>query len=202
VHLLVGLDIHQTEVRLLQLTKIKQQIILKNFTLAALPEGAMVDGIIKQISNVQTAVDAVVAKTVTFGSAVAIGLPGNQVTSKQLKFPREWPLAAIATEIADNLYQYLPDGDKEVWFDFSLLQNQSSDYQEVVFVAAAKNYVQPFLDIAMKAGLLPKVIDVAEHIYSRLSLEVFNLLIQGEFALVAPRFRVAYGLACRSHKTW
>ena len=162
---LIGLDLGDTSVRLVELGGTAQQPVLAHLARETLDKGWMNDGQIEAFDAVAEAVRRVVQHSGTRTRRVALALPASSVITQRLRLPAGLPEAVLESEVASEAQQHLPFAADEACLDFRVLGPAAGACGDVeVLVAAARqDRVQDRQGLAEAAGLEPVVLDVASH---------------------------------------
>ena len=166
----IGLDIGASAIRVAQLSGSRDKPALASFGQIALPQGAVVDGEIRDAGAVSEAVAQLWKRTKLRAKNVVIGIANQRVVVRQVDLPfldeKEFRVA-LPFQAAD----YIPMSVDEAQLDFIVLADYMTDNQEhmmrVLLVAAATEMVESFVDTVTAAGLQPAGIDLAPFAVAR-----------------------------------
>ena len=164
---LVGLDIHADEVRLLQLKRVKNSIKVEKQAVCELPAGVIVDGKIKQMSSVITAIQELVRETQTQGCPAAIALPSQCVISQRIRLASILQDVECEIEISTRLSHYLPGVNDSLCFDFAIQGQLDAEHNDVLLIAARDEQVNSYVDVVNHSGLIVKIVEVDSHALMR-----------------------------------
>ena len=158
---LVGLDIGSRSLKAAEIEETKRGRTLKRFGISEIPPGAIEDG---TISDPEVAAEAIRQLLKAYNikeSNVAISIGGYSVIVKKI---------AVQTmdekQLQDTIHfeaeQYIPFDISDVNLDFQILgENETNPNQMNVFlVAAKKEMVNDYVNLANLAGLSPCIVDV------------------------------------------
>jgi len=158
---LIGLDIGSRTIKLGEVVQKKGRRILKKFGMANLPQGAIVEGRIKEPEVVTEAIKGLVSNLKVGEKSVATSIAGYSVIIKKIVMRKmsDEELQGIIQSAAE---QYVPFDIKEVNIDFHILgdHEQNPNQMNVMLVAAKKEIVNEYVDLIEMANLNPRVIDV------------------------------------------
>jgi type IV pilus assembly protein PilM len=174
---MLGLEISSTEIRLLQLAKVKNQWVVENYAWFPLPTGAILDGKIKQLDIIQAALSSIMERTRTKGYPIAIALPITSVISKRIKLAAYLHPQECEADISTNLHYYLPGTSDELCFDFALTATHEG-YQEVLLVASRYEQLHAYVLLANNVGWKVKIVDVDLYALARASQLAFPSYLQ------------------------
>ena len=157
----IGLDIGSHSIKLVEIDDSKKGLILKNFGMIGLPPDAIVEGSIKEIDIVASALKGLFQNLKVKNRNVATSISGFSVIVKKITVStmEETELEAAIHEEAE---QYIPFDISDVNLDFQILgENETNPNQMNVFlVAAKKEMVNDYVNLANLAGLNPCIVDV------------------------------------------
>ena len=159
----IGLDIGASAVRAAQLTGTTDSPSLTSFGQVALPQGAVVDGEIRDAGVVSEAISQLWKRAKLRTKSAVIGIANQRVVVRQVDLPfleeKEFR-TALPFQAAD----YIPMPVEEAQLDFIVLSDYMTDNQEhmmrVLLVAAATEMVESFVDTVTAAGIQPAGIDL------------------------------------------
>jgi len=146
----IGLDIGSSNIKLIVLEKKQNEMILKKFCHAAIPQGA----------DAATLLDSFVKSEGLAGSCVNVSLAGPAVVMRYISFP-PMTLQQLKSTMQFEAKEYIPFPLEEVILDCSILKEKMQDGKMLVLlVAVKKSVIQERLGLLEKAGLTPRIIDV------------------------------------------
>jgi type IV pilus assembly protein PilM len=170
---LVGLDIGSHSIKLVEIDDSKRGRILKNFGIIGLPPDAIVEGSIKEMEIVSSAIKTLLQNLKVKNKHVATSISGFSVIVKKITVSSKEE-SELETTIQDEAEQYIPFDINEVNLDFDILSGgekpaegeeesekaEESDQMEVMLVAAKKDIIDDYASLLQFAGLTPMVLDV------------------------------------------
>lgn len=159
----VGLDIGASAIRVAHLTGTVAGPSLAAFGQIALPQGAVVDGEIRDAGAVSESIAQLWKRTKLRVKPAVIGIANQRVVVRQVDLPfleeKEFR-TALPFQAAD----YIPMPVDEAQLDFIVLSDYMTESQDhmmrVLLVAAATEMVESFVDAAVAAGIQPAGIDL------------------------------------------
>jgi type IV pilus assembly protein PilM len=169
---LVGLDIGSHSIKLVEIDHGKQGRVLKNFGQIGLPPDAIVEGSIKEMELVSSAITSLFKNLKVKNKNVATSISGYSVIVKKIALGarKESEIEAIIQEEAE---QYIPFDISEVNLDFDTLSagaretgaaeegdQDRAEQMEVMLVAAKKDIINDYDNLLQLSGLSPGVLDV------------------------------------------
>ncbi len=155
---LVGLDIYQDALCLMQVPWRKQQGMTVRH--CPLPPTIFADGKIKDWDGLHAVLAAEVAGLGLKGMTAAIQLPAHLVRMQKRVLPFGLSSLAIESEIHRQLQRDLPGMSEALAIDFNELPQENDDEVAVLFFAARFAYVAQYVACVRKAGLNVKIVDV------------------------------------------
>ncbi len=163
---LVGLDVGSHSIKLVEIDHSKRGPILKSFGVVGLPPDAIVEGSIKEIEVVASAIKNLYKNLKVKNRKVATSISGYSVIVKKIELPTKEGGDFEAT-IQEKAEQYIPFDINDVNLDYDLLTPESEEASadsskptEVMLVAAKKDMVEEYVGLLQLAGLSPMVLDV------------------------------------------
>jgi type IV pilus assembly protein PilM len=165
---LVGLDIGSHSVKLVEIDDSKRGLILKNFGIIGLPHNAIVEGSIKEMEIVSSAIRNLFKHLKIKNKNVATSISGYSVIVKKINVQRR-DESELESTIQDEAEQYIPFDISDVNLDYEVLispeglgaeEIADSDSMDLMLVAAKKDIVEDYVSILQLAGLTPEVLDV------------------------------------------
>ncbi|HDG96866.1 MAG TPA: type IV pilus assembly protein PilM [Desulfobacterales bacterium] len=187
---LVGLDVGSHSVKLVEIDHSKRGSILKSFGVVGLPPNAIVEGSVKEIEVVASAIKNLYKNLKVKNRKVATSISGYSVIVKKIELPPKEG-ADLEPTIQEKAEQYIPFDINDVNLDYDLLTPEaepeegttgSSKPKEVMLVAAKKDMVDEYVGLLQLAGLSPMVLDV----------DAFAL--QNAFEMSSPEQKGCYAL--------
>jgi type IV pilus assembly protein PilM len=170
---LVGLDIGSHSIKLVEIEDTKKGRILKNFGIIGLPQEAIVEGTIKEIGIVSSAIKALYKNLKVKNKNVVTSISGYSVIVKKISIPKK-DEAELETSIQDEAEQYIPFDINDVNLDYEVLtllaasekkgeeESEKGDkgIMDVMLVAAKKDIVEDYVSLLHLTGLSPAILDV------------------------------------------
>ncbi len=160
VHL-IGLDIGSRTIKLCEVLEKKELRTLSKLGMVNLPQGAIVEGRIKQPEVVANAIKAMVKDLKVKEQNVATSIAGYCVMIEKIvvaKMSEE----ELSNSIQYEAEQYIPFDVADVNIDFHILGDHEANPNQmnVMLVAAKKEVINEYIDVLEMADLNPCVIDV------------------------------------------
>lgn len=158
----LGIDISTAAVKVLELTKTGARYRVESYSVAPLPQDAVVD---KSIANVDIIADVVKTAVKQSGSKlrqVAVAVAGSAVMTKVITMPASFSNDELEEQIMVEADQYVPYSLDEVNLDFEVqrVNEQNPEMVDVLLAASRKENVDDRVDAITKAGLKAKIVDV------------------------------------------
>ncbi|MGE5839689.1 MAG: type IV pilus assembly protein PilM [Deltaproteobacteria bacterium] len=193
---LVGLDIGSHAIKLVEIEDTKKGKVLKNFGLIGLPQDAIVEGAIKEMEIVSSAIKTLYKNLKIKNKNVITSISGYSVIVKKISIQRRGETELDAS-IQDEAEQYIPFDINDVNLDYEILtppeeegvekkaEGEKSDkgLMDVMLVAAKKDIVEDYVSLLHLTGLSPAILDVdAFALQNAFELSAEN--ISGCYALV------------------
>lgn len=170
---LVGLDIGSHAIKLVEIDDSKKGMVLKNFGVIGLPPDAIVEGSIKEMEIVASAIKNLYKNLKVKNKNVATSISGYSVIVKKISIGKR-DEAELESTIHDEAEQYIPFDINDVNLDYEILRpeeeagggekgeegKEETELMEVMLVAAKKDIVDDYMSLLHLAGLNPVVLDV------------------------------------------
>jgi len=176
---LVGLDIGSRSVKVAEITETKNGRKLRRFGVADIPPGAIEDGAISDPETVAQVIRQLFKSANIKTTNVALSIGGYSVIIKKINV-QTMPEEQLQETIHFEAEQYIPFDISDVNLDFQLLgevENNPSQ-MSVFLVAAKKEMVNDYINLATLVGLTPCIVDVEA--FALQNIFEANYDIQGE----------------------
>lgn len=193
---LVGLDIGSHAIKLVEIEDTKKGRILKNFGIIGLPQDAIVEGAIKEMEIVSSAIKTLYKNLKIKNKNVVTSISGYSVIVKKISIQKRGE-AELDASIQDEAEQYIPFDINDVNLDYEILSPPGGEgaekkeegdkgdkgLMEVMLVAAKKDIVEDYVSLLHLTGLSPAILDVDAFALQN-SFELSAENISGCYALV------------------
>jgi type IV pilus assembly protein PilM len=193
---LVGLDIGSHAIKLVEIEDTKKGRILKNFGIIGLPQDAIVEGAIKEMEIVSSAIKTLYKNLKIKNKSVVTSISGYSVIVKKISIQRRGE-AELDASIQDEAEQYIPFDINDVNLDYEVLSpplEEGADKKpegdkadkglmDVMLVAAKKDIVEDYVSLLHLTGLSPAILDVDAFALQN-AFELSSESISGCYALV------------------
>jgi type IV pilus assembly protein PilM len=166
---LIGLDIGSHSVKLAEIEDTKKGKFLKNFGVIGLPQDAIVEGAIKEMEIVSSAIKTLYKQLKVKNKNVVTSISGYSVIVKKISMQKRGETELEAT-IQDEAEQYIPFDIHDVNLDYEILSSdddkeekeskQNAGFMDVMLVAAKKDIVEDYMSLLHLTGLNPLILDV------------------------------------------
>ena len=176
---LIGLDIGSRSVKVAEITETKNGRKLRRFGMADIPPGAIEDGAISDTETVAQVIRQLLKSVSIKATNVALSIGGYSVIIKKINV-QTMPEEQLQETIHFEAEQYIPFDISDVNLDFQLLgevENNPSQ-MSVFLVAAKKEMVNDYINLATLVGLTPCIVDVEA--FALQNIFEANYDIQGE----------------------
>jgi type IV pilus assembly protein PilM len=193
---LVGLDIGSHAIKLVEIEDSKKGKILKNFGIIGLPQDAIVEGAIKEMEIVSSAIKTLYKNLKIKNKSVVTSISGYSVIVKKIGIQKRGE-AELDASIQDEAEQYIPFDINDVNLDYEILTPPGEELAEkrgeadkadkalmdVMLVAAKKDIVEDYVSLLHLTGLTPAILDVDAFALQN-AFELSAESISGCYALV------------------
>ena len=167
---LIGLDIGTHSIKLVEIDDSKKGRILKSFGIIGLPQNAIVEGSIKEMEIVSSAIKELYKQLKIKNKNVAASISGYSVIVKKINISRRGE-AELEYTINEEAEQYIPFDISDVNLDYEVLsapedgnsdgdEGEMAGLMDVMLVAAKKDIVDDYVSLLQLSGLNPVVLDV------------------------------------------
>jgi len=192
---LVGLDIGSHAIKLVEIEDSKKGRILKNFGIIGLPQDAIVEGAIKEMEIVSSAIKTLYKNLKIKNKNVVTSISGYSVIVKKISIQKRGE-AELDASIQDEAEQYIPFDINDVNLDYEILTPPGEEAEkkgeadkgdrglmDVMLVAAKKDIVEDYVSLLHLTGLNPAILDVDAFALQN-AFELSSDNISGCYALV------------------
>jgi type IV pilus assembly protein PilM len=195
---LVGLDIGSHSIKLVEIEQGKKGMILKNFGIVGLPKDAIVEGTIKEMEIVASAIKTLFKNLNIKNKNVATSISGFSVIVKKINISKR-DQAELDASIHEEAEQYIPFDISDVNLDYEILKGKETEQSEegaeetvskkpsalmdVMLVAAKKDIIEDYESLIHLAGLNPIIMDVDAFALQN-AFEISTDNITGCYALI------------------
>ena len=172
---LVGLDIGSHSIKLVEIDDSKKGMILKNIGIAGLPQDTIVEGAIKEMEIVSSAIKNLFKNLKIKNKNIATSISGYSVIVKKISINKREE-SELESTIHEEAEQYIPFDINDVNLDYEVLTDQEEETEEeeekeeakkketglmeVMLVAAKKDIVEDYVSLLHLSGLNPVTMDV------------------------------------------
>jgi type IV pilus assembly protein PilM len=157
---LVGVDIGTSSIKVCLLKETRKGYGLSRLGFVPLPPQTVVDG---HVMNAQAVVDAlsrVFAEAKIKQKEIALGVHGQAVIIRKITVPL-MSLAELDEQIQWEAEQHIPFDIKDVHVDYEILRRRPEAGQmDLLLVAAKRDDINDYTEIAKRAKLRPVVVDI------------------------------------------
>lgn len=191
---LVGLDIGSHSIKLVELEETKKGMILRSFGVMGLPQNAIVEGSIREMEIISSAIKNLYKHLNVKNKNVATSISGYSVIVKKISISKREESELDAT-INEEAEQYIPFDISDVNLDYEILpaaveepeegkeEKEESDLMDVMLVAAKKDIVDDYVSLLHLSGLNPVVLDVDAFALQN-AFELISEQMSGCYAIV------------------
>lgn len=169
----IGLDIGSQSIKLVEIDHAKKGRILKNFGIIGLPPDAIVEGSIKEMEIVASAIKTLYRNLKVKNKNAATSISGYSVIVKKIEMS-DRDESELENSIQSEAEQYIPFDINDVNLDYDILrpgagktenaqekgEKSASGKMEVMLVAAKKDVVEDYRSLLQLSGLNPAILDV------------------------------------------
>jgi type IV pilus assembly protein PilM len=177
---LVGLDIGSHSIKLVEIEDSKKGMVLKSFGAIGLPKDAIVEGSVKEMELVASAIKNLIKNLKVRNKNVATSISGFSVIVKKINIEKRKE-SELESSIHEEAEQYIPFDISDVNLDYEILtgkkevketeeggeeegegesETEDTGMMDVMLVAAKKDIIDDYESLIHLAGLNPVVMDV------------------------------------------
>jgi type IV pilus assembly protein PilM len=157
---LVGVDIGASSIKVVQLKEARKKLQVIKWGFAPLPPQTIIDGHVMNAGAVTEALTRVFSDTKIQQRDVAIGVYGQSVIVRKITVPM-MTAAELDEQIHWEAEQHIPFDIKDVHVDYQVLRRRTDASQmDLLLVAAKRDQIDEYLQLARNAKLKPVVCDI------------------------------------------
>src|SRR5688572_10476186 len=157
---LIGVDIGSSSIKVCQVRETRKSYTLVNFGYAPLPPQAIVDGQVMDGNTVADTLQQIWSSARIRQREVSLGVSGQSAIIRKITVPMMTP-AELAEQIQWEAEQHIPFDIKDVQIDYEVLRRRPEAGQmDLLLVAAKKDEIQDYAQLARDAKLRPQVVDI------------------------------------------
>jgi type IV pilus assembly protein PilM len=157
----IGLDIGSSSIKAVQLRRKGSGWALQAFGVQPLVPQTIVDGSIMDQGAVAEAIRQLWTRLRLKQKEVALAIAGHSVIIKKISVP-QMTAEQLAGSIRNEAEHHIPFGRDDVEIDYQVTNPANASGQtELLLVAARKEVVSDYAQVARDANLVPAVVDVA-----------------------------------------
>ncbi|SDT62914.1 type IV pilus assembly protein PilM [Pseudomonas cedrina] len=162
VDTLLGVDINDTTIRMVELGCSGGDYTIEGYVTQALPSHAVVDGTFLDLEGVGRALRSALARFSTSVRGAAAAVAGPSVITRMVEMEAGLTDDEMTWRIQMEADQYIPYPLDDVAIDFQVRGPTALDpgRVEVLLAACLKEHVEAREAVLALAGLVPKVVDV------------------------------------------
>ena len=158
---LIGLDIGSKAIKVAEIHESKKGWVLRKFGIKEIPSQTIEEGVIKNPEQVSQSIRALLNENKIKESNVALSIGGYSVIVKKINV-QSMTEEQLQETIHLEAEQYIPFDISDVNLDFQILgENENNpNLINVLLIAAKKETINDYVNVAQMAGLNPCIIDV------------------------------------------
>ncbi|MDR2549665.1 MAG: pilus assembly protein PilM [Desulfobulbus sp.] len=159
--LITGIDIGSYAVKVCQLKRVGDSYKIESLGSAALPAGAVEDGILHEPLEVSKVLSTLIKNLKIKNTKIGISISGHSVIVKKINL-EQMTDDELAEYIKSEAEQYIPFDIDDVYIDFQKLppKKDTVDRCDVMLVAAKKEVVNDYLEMLNGLKLNTVLVDV------------------------------------------
>lgn len=156
----VGVDIGSGTIKMAEVSRRGDKLVLKKMAVMDIPEHAVEDGAISNEELLAETLQRMAAKNGFASGRVNAALGGRSLFIREVVFPR-MSATEMRQAIRWDLEKYVPFSPDQLYFDFWIIGPGATDVEvRVLLVAVPKDLVDTLVRVLVKAGLKPVAIEI------------------------------------------
>jgi type IV pilus assembly protein PilM len=157
---LIGVDIGSSSIKVCQAKDGRKGLVLQKLGFAPLPPGVVVDGQVMDSAMVVETLRRALSEAKIRGKEAALSVSGQSVIIRKITVP-SMTQAELAEQITWEAEQHIPFDIKDVQVDYQVLRRrQEAGQMDLLLVAARKDQINAYAQLARDAKLKPLVVDI------------------------------------------
>lgn len=157
---LVGVDIGSSAIKVVQLKEVRKGIGLVRAGFCPLPPQSIVDGHVMNTQAIVSAIGRALSDAKIKQREVALSISGQAVIIRKITVPM-MTQAELDEQIQWEAEQHIPFDIKDVHVDYEVIRKRPEAGQmDLLLVAAKREEVNDYLEVARQAKLKPLVLDI------------------------------------------
>ncbi len=159
---LVGIDISSSSIKLIEIEQAGSEYRLSRYAIERIPEGAIIEKSIKQVSEVADSIRAAVKHSGTSRHFAAVGVSGASVMTRVIQVNAMYSEEEIIEQIELESERYFPYSLDDIYYDFEIIGPSSKNPQlnDVLLAASKIETIETRLEAVEAAGLKATIVDV------------------------------------------
>lgn len=159
---IVGIDIGSSAIKLLQLEKKEQQLLVTHYLVEHLPPGAVVEKTIKDPEAVIASLKKIISKSKLKNIVACISVPNAEAIVRIIQLDNDLTEKDIAAEIDLAADKYIPYSLDEVNLDFLILGKSaiSEELIDVLLAVSKSENVNNRVDLLTQANINTKIVEI------------------------------------------
>jgi type IV pilus assembly protein PilM len=155
----IGLDIGDNSIKIVEAETKKDKIILNNLAIGATPEGAVNGGKLEDVEMLAAKIKSLLKKNGFNSEEVVSAISGEQVIIRTVEIPK-MPKDELAEIIKWEADEQIPIPVEEAILDFEILEEKADGSYEIMLIAVDKETINKYLDLFEKLDLEAKAIEI------------------------------------------
>lgn len=159
---LIGIDISQSSVKVLELSREGTQYRVERYAVEPLPQNAIVEHAITEIEQVSDAVTQAIRRSGSRAKRAAVAVASAHVICKVIQAASDLSDRDLQAQIEMDAERHIPYPLNEVNLDFERLgpSEDNPEESDILIAACRKEIVDDYLAVLQACGLTPAVIDI------------------------------------------
>ncbi|WP_058485237.1 type IV pilus assembly protein PilM [Defluviitalea phaphyphila] len=166
---LLGIEIGNTNIKIVQGTKKGKNISLSNYKIIPTPKDSVRDGFIVDINSIKKSIEEFIITKKLLKQNTAIIVQGTGIITRDVLMPA-LPEKELKTVLEYQKDEYFPIDVSDYQTDFKILdevETEEGKRLNVLLVAAPNSIINSSIDLVQKLNLKPKFIDIIPNCISR-----------------------------------
>jgi type IV pilus assembly protein PilM len=178
----VGLDLDQSSIAAVQIKGTKTSQVITGAAVRSLPEGLLFEGEVVDVDGLASQLKHFWKEGGFSGKRVRLGVANQKIVVRTMEFP-QIDAKELGAAIEFQAQEAIPIPVAEAVLDYQVLSTSTGEdgaaKQKVLIVAAQREMIRQFVDVANKAGLTIEGIDLQAFALARALSEPVPFIDEG-----------------------
>lgn len=171
----VGLDISATSIKVVEVARHRDGVVVQRIGSTDIPEGVVQDGTIADAEKLADVIRTLVATTGIHCKEVTVGLGGRKAYSREISLP-VMSEPEMREAIKWDIDQYVPYAPGSYYYDFAVLDTVENE-TKILIVASQQEHVKVISDLCSHADLKLLTVDFEALALQRTLVQEQNMMV-------------------------